>query len=262
VDHHRRAGDRADRDRATLFHRGWQMGLDLTTRIEKLLTWLGLWGAMRGFFPLAAAIVLSVALLESLTPPVARLFPSVPANLIHVFAVGTGILLGLIGYFAGDSWDLLFETLYGPKGKWREAEHRPLLLLPPGATLARHRHHVPPALPRKPDSGEGAYREAVKVARRQVERWERIERPLLLSRFVRGLLWPSVFVAILGGGAAVILPLLGAAPEAPRFLATAGICVALAAVFLVPYSALRVEHMIRLYQDIADHAPRKKSERR
>ena len=108
------------------------MGLDLTTRIEKLLTWLGLWGAMRGFCPLAAAIALSVALLESLTPPVARLFPSVPANLIHVFAVGTGILLGLIGYFAGDSWDLLFETLYGPKGKWREAEYRPFLVLPPG----------------------------------------------------------------------------------------------------------------------------------
>jgi hypothetical protein len=251
------------RDRATLFfHRGWQMGLDLTTRIEKLLTWLGLWGALRGFFPLAAAIALSVALLESLTSPVARLFPAVPATLIHVFAVGTGILLGLIGYFAGDSWDLLFETLYGPKGKWREAEYRPFLVLPPGATLTRHRRQVPHALPRKPEAGEEVYREAVKVARRQVERWERIERPLILSRCMRGLLWPSVFVTILGGGAAAVLLLLGAAPEAPRFLATAGICVALAAVFLVPYSALRVEHMIRLYQDVADHAPRKKSERR
>jgi hypothetical protein len=38
--------------------------------------------------------------------------------------------------------------------------------------------------------------------------------------------------------------------------------VVLASVFLVPYSALRVEHMIRLYQDVADHAPRKKTERR
>jgi hypothetical protein len=217
---------------------------------------------MRGFFPLAAAIALSVALLEILTPPVARLFPSVPGNLIHVFAVGTGILLGLIGYFAGDSWDLLFETLYGPNGKWRETEHRPLLVLPPGATLARHRRHVSPALSRKPDAGEKVYREAVKVARRQVERWERIERPLILSRCMRSLLWPSVFVAILGGGAAVILPLLGAAPAAPRFLATAGVCVALAAMCLVPYSALRAEHMIRLYQDVADHAPRKKLERR
>ena len=79
---------------------------------------------------------------------------------------------------------------------------------------------------------------------------------------MRGLLWPSVFVAILGAAAAVIVPLLGAAPEAPRFLVTAGICVALAAVFLIPYSTLRVEHMIRLYQDVADHTPRKKSERR
>ena len=69
-------------------------------------------------------------------------------------------------------------------------------------------------------------------------------------------------MAILGGGAAAVLPFLGVAPEAPRFLATAGICVALAAVLLVPYSALRVEHMIRLYQDVANHASRKKSERR
>jgi hypothetical protein len=262
VGRHWRASDLADRDRAILFHRGWQMGLDLTTRIEKLLTWLGLWGAMRGFFPPAAAIALSVALLESLTSPVARLFPSVPVNLIHVFSVGTGILLGLIGYFAGDSWDLLFETLYGPRGKWCEADARPFLLLPSGATLARHRTLVAQALPRKPDAGEGVYREAVRVARRQVERWERIERPLLLSRFLRALLWPSVFVGILGGSAAVLLPLLGAAPEAPRFLATAGLCVALAAAFLVPYSVLRVEHMVRLYQDVAEHAPRKKPERR
>jgi hypothetical protein len=238
------------------------MGLDLTTRIEKLLTWLGLWGAMRGFFPLAAAIALSVALLESLASPVARLFPSVPVNLIHLFSVGTGILLGLIGYFAGDSWDVLFETLYGPRGKWCEADARPLPLFPSGVAMGRDRTLVAQTLPRKPDAGEGVYREAVKVARRQAERWERIERPLILSRFLRGLLWPSVFVGILGGSAAVLLPLLGGGAEAPRFLATAGVGLALAAAFLVPYSVLRIEHMVRLYQDVAGHAPRKKTERR
>jgi hypothetical protein len=250
------------RDRATLFPRGRQIGLDLMTKTEKLLTWLGMWGAMRGFCPLTAAIIVSVALLESLTPPVARLFSAVPVNLIHVFAVGIGLLLGLIGYFAGESWDLLFEMFYGPKGKWLETPHRPFLVLPPGPTLKRHRNQAAQALPRKSEAEEGVYREAVKVAKRQVERWEGIERPLILSRFMRSFLWPCLFAAILAACGAVIFPVFGAAMEVPRFLATAGGSLVLALLFLVPYSRLRVEHMIRLYQDVAGHSPKRKAERR
>jgi hypothetical protein len=237
------------------------MGLDLTTRIEKLLTWLGMWGAMRGFLPLTCAIVLSVALLEFLTPPVARLFASVPSNLIHVFAVGIGLLLGLIGYFAGDSWDLLFEMFYGPKGKWLDATGRPLLVFPSGTTLKRHRGQAVHALPRKPDTDEAVYVEAVKIARRQVERWEGIENPLTLSRFMRSLLWPCVFAAILALCGAGIFPFVGAAAESPRLLATGGGCLALTLVCLVPYSHLRVQHMVRLYGDVAGHAPKKRQDR-
>jgi hypothetical protein len=249
------------RERATLFERGWHMGLDLTTKTEKLLTWLGMWGAMRGFCPLTAAIVVSVALLESLTPPVARLFSSVPVNLIHVFAVGIGLLLGVIGYFAGDSWDLLFEMFYGPKGKWIERARGPLVVFPAGFALKRHRSQAAQALPRKPDTADGIYREAVKLAKRQVERWEGIERPLILSRFMRGFLWPCAFATILALGGAAIFPLVGVATAAPRFLATVGGCFVLALVCLVPYSHLRVEHMIRLYQDVAGHVVKKKLDR-
>ncbi|MGD0266842.1 MAG: hypothetical protein ABSD47_18090 [Candidatus Methylomirabilota bacterium] len=238
------------------------MGLDLTTRTERLLTWLGMWGAMQGFAPLAAALIGSVALLESLTPPVARLFASVPGNLLHVFAVGIGLLLGLLGYFAGDVWDrVFFEAYYGPQGTWLDAARRPLLVFPAGSALQRHRSQAAHALPRPPDRGEGIYREAVKVARRQVERWERIEHPLLLARFVRGFLWPCLCVAFLAACAAAICRLFGAATEAPRLLAAGGGCLVLGLVLLVPYSHLRVEHMTRLYQDVSRHPGQKKLER-
>jgi hypothetical protein len=237
------------------------MGLDLTTKTEKVLTWLGMWGAMRGFFPLASAITLSVALLEFLTPPVIRFFSAVPVNLVHVFAVGIGLLLGLIGYFAGDSWDLLFEMFYGPKGKWLEAARAPLLAFSPGQALKRHRNQAGQTLPRKSDTEDDVYREAVKVAKRQVERWDGIEHPLILSRFMRALLWPCLFAAILALCGAAIFPLLGAAAEAPRLLATAAGCLVLTLACLVPYSRRRVEHMIRLYQDVAGHAPKKKADR-
>jgi len=239
------------------------MGLDLTTRAEKLLTWLGMWGAMRGVAPLSAALIASVVLLESLTPPVARLLSAVPVNVIHVFAVGIGLLLGLIGYFAGEFWDrVVFEACYGPQGRWLDSARRPLLVFPAGSALKRHRNQAVQALPRKPETGEGIYREAAKVARRQVERWERIEQPLILSRFVRGFLWPCLFVACLASSAAAVFPLFGAATEAPRLLAAGGGCLGLTLLLLVPYSHLRVEHMIRLYQDVAAHAGKRKPERR
>jgi hypothetical protein len=237
------------------------MGLDLTTRIEKLLTWLGMWGAMRGFLPLTCAIVVTVVLLESLTPPVIRFFSAVPVNLIHVFAVGTGLLLGLIGYFAGDAWDIVFEMFYGPKGKWLGAAHPPLLVFAPGATLRQHRSHAIQALPRKPETEDEVYREAVKIAKRQVERWTGIEQPLLLSRFMRAFLWPCVFAAVPAVCGAMAFPVFGAAPEAPHLLATAGVGLVLAVVCLVPYSRLRVEHMVRLYGDVAAHAPKKRPDR-
>ncbi len=237
------------------------MGLDLTTKTEKLLTWLGMWGAMRGLVPLASAIAVSVALLEVLTPPVIRLFSAVPANFIHVCAVGIGLLLGLVGYFAGDSWDLLFETCYGPEGRWADTTGGPLGVFVPGEPLTRHRRVAAQALPRKPGSEGDVYREAVKIVKRQVERWDGIEHPLMLSRFYRALPWPFLFAAFLALCGVVIFPLLGAAAEAPRLLATAAGCLVLTLVCLVPYSRWRAEHMIRLYRDVAVHAPKKKAER-
>jgi hypothetical protein len=237
------------------------MGLDLTTKTEKLLTWLGMWGAMRGLVPLASAIVVSIVLLEFLTPPAIRFFSAVPVNFIHVVAVGIGLLLGLVGYFAGDSWDLLFETFYGPKGKWADTASKPFLVFAPGDPLTRQRNLAAQSLPRKPGSEDDVYREAVKIARRQVERWDGIEHPLVLSRFFRALLWPFLFAALLALCGAAIFPLVGAAAEAPRLLVIAAGCLVFMLACLVPYSGRRAEHMIRLYRDVAGHAPKKRADR-
>ena len=152
------------------------MVLDLTSRTEKLLTRLGMWGAVRGS-SLVVALILSVALLESLAPSVVRLLSPESGNVVHVFAVGIGLLLGMIGYFAGDIWDrVVFEACYGPQGKWLDAIRKPFLVFPAGSALKQARAQAAQALPRKPDTPDtekGVYREAVKIARRQAERWER-----------------------------------------------------------------------------------------
>jgi hypothetical protein len=44
-------------------------------------------------------------------------------------------------------------------------------------------------------------------------------------------------------------------------LATGGAYLVLMLACLVPYSRRRVEHMIRLYRDVAGHAPKKKGDR-
>jgi hypothetical protein len=235
---------------------------DRTTKAERLLTWLGMWGAMRGVSPLAAAIVASVALLELLTPSAARLFPDVPHVTIHFFAFGIGLLLGLIGHFAADQWDqVVFDACYGPRGRWLEASRPPLHLFPAGVSVKRARGLAMQALPRRHLTDAEVDREAVKLARRQVERWEWIEHPLALARCVRGLLWPCVFAGILAWGGALTSPLLGIPREALRLLALGGACLVLALLLLAPYSRLRVEYLLRLYKDVAAHDRKKRPER-
>ncbi|MFB3819053.1 MAG: hypothetical protein ACE147_15425 [Candidatus Methylomirabilales bacterium] len=238
------------------------MSQDPGGALERLLTRLGLWGGLRAAGPVSAAILAGVVLLEVLTPSAARLFPRVSANALHFLAVGLGLLLGLLGHFAADAWDRrLFPAWYGEGGRWRAATTPPLLVLPPGAPIAAARAAAAPGLPRKPQAGADFEREAVKQARRQVERWARIERPLILSHVVRGLLWPALAAAVLAAGGAIAAPPAGVPAAAPRLLAVAGGCAVLAALLLVPYTRLRAEYLLRLYTDIAAHVPRKKSER-
>lgn len=243
------------------------MAPDRTTRVEALLTWLGMWGPLRAASALAAAILVSILLLELLTPSAARFFPRASPGNIHFFAVGIGILLGLVGHFLADQWDRrLFEWLYGPQGRWGTASQRPMGVFPAGDALARAREHAVQALPKKPERPERIEREVAKIARRQAERWERIERPMILAGCVRGLLWPALFAAAVAGCGALAAPVVGAAEEGLRMLLVGLGCLGLGAIALVPYSRLRAEYLLRLYGDVAAHAhahpPKKKAERR
>jgi hypothetical protein len=248
---------------ATFFCRRWRMHPALTAKTESLLTRLGLWGALQGFPALVAAIVGSVALLVTLAPLFARLFPTIAINVLYVVAVGLGLLLGLIGHFAGDVWDrIIFEAYYGPGGWWRNSVQSPLLVFPPGALLTRERTQATQALSRKLQTHGEIYREAVKVARRQLERWQRIEHPLILSQFVRGFVSPSLFVFLLAFCSGAVSPFFGTAKEVRSFLLVGASCLVLTLLLLIPYAHLRVEHMIRLYQDVAEHHRKRKPERR
>jgi hypothetical protein len=230
------------------------MAPDHTTSIESLLTRLGLWGAMRVFSAILAAVLGAILFLEFLVPSAARLFPEVRLNALHFFAVGIGLLLGLIGHFAADVWDrVVFEAAYGPRGRWIAASRPPLSGFPPGEALRLARSQAAQALPRKPETDADIDREAVKVARRQAERWERIERPLILARVVRGLLWPGLIAAALALIAAAFTGSLHSAAEGLQLLLLSGGYLCLTLLLLIPYARLRVEYLLRLYQSVAAH---------
>ena len=230
------------------------MAPDRTMRLEKVLTWLGAWGALRFGGALVVAVLSSVLFLELLTPFLARLLPGVAPNRLHFFAIGIGLLLGLIGHFVADFWDrVVFARWYGPRGSWLNRAHPPLFVFPAGAELKRLRALAVHALPKRPESDDRIDREVVKIAQRQIERWERIEHPLILGWLVRGLLWPSLFAAVLALVAAALGFSLGAAAAAPWLLAVGAAYVILTLLVLVPFTRLRTEFLLRLYQDVAAH---------
>jgi len=226
-------------------------------KAERALTWLGWWGTLRVFFPIAVALLGSVLLLESLAGSAARLLPHAPLNAVHAVAFGAGLLLGLLGHSIGELWDRrFFEGRYGPRGGWLDATSRPLSLFPAGAPLKKSRNEAAHAM--KLEVSDGLYRQAVKLARRQVERWERVERPLILSWSARGLLGPCAATALLAVLGALAASPLGAAAEIPRLLAIGAGSLLLGTLLLVCYADLRMEHMLRLYQDVATHPAKKK----
>jgi hypothetical protein len=236
------------------------MDATATTKLEKALTRLGMWGGMRAFASIVVALVGSVLLLVSLVPSAADLFPRASPKIIYVVATGFGLLLGLFGHFAAEAWDrFLFEACYGPSGAWLDAAAKPFHLFPPGAPLKATRGQAVPHLGPKINTGHEIYREAVKLAKRQAERWERIEHPLILSWALRGLLWPSLTVAIVAGIAGIAAWFAGAIAEAPRLLAVAVASLLLQVLLLASYLHFRMAHMLRLYQDVASHHAKRKS---
>jgi hypothetical protein len=216
--------------------------------IEKTLDRLGLWNSLRGVPGLVAITIPSIALTYftlSRLVAVAQLVTSIRL----VVAVIFGTLLALIGYYAGNFWDsLLFDPRYGARGLWIDRQTRPYHLFPAGADLSRCRQQAVKALFPQGYSGEGVYVEAALRAKSNPSVWTEIEQPLILSKFIRSLLWPSVVLAILLISFGLWI-LLSDLRNPHSEILSAGLATALFSVLLfVPYFNLRVEHMMRLYQ--------------
>jgi hypothetical protein len=141
-----------------------------TSKLKTFLTWIGLWKAIKGYPALLILILVSVALLELIAHQAILLLPGLSVTTLHLFIVIIGILLGLTGYFAGDFWDSrFFDPHYGIEGKWLHSHTRPFNVFPAGTDLKQYRDQAIQALFGKEHSGEGIYREAKKVAKRQAK---------------------------------------------------------------------------------------------
>jgi hypothetical protein len=231
-----------------------------TSKLEPILTSLGLWKAIKGYPGLLILVVVSVASLELIAPQTLPLLPSLSTTTLHLFLVIIGTLVGLTGYVAGDFWDSrFFDPRYGLRGKWLRSHTRPFDVFPAGSDLKQYRDKAIQALFGREHSGEGLYREAKKIAMKQAQKWDYIEQPLILSKFVRGFIWPCLLIAV-----ASILGAMGSLVFGwmlnPTALIIAGVVISCFGVLLfIPYSQLRVEHMIRLYEYIDEHISKKQA---
>jgi hypothetical protein len=221
-------------------------------KIERTLDRLGLWKAISGVPGLIAIVLLSVTLTLFALSSLPTRMP-VPAHVMYLSGVVLGVLFAVVGYYLGNFWDsVVFDPLYGRDGRWIARETRPLHLCPAGADLRRYRQSAMTALFPAGHSGEGVYREAESRAWRKRVQWARIEQPLVLSKFLRSLIWPFVGLtcALLVSGLWTFLssPQRGSLTLLLLSFTTALIT----ALLFVPYMNFRVEHMIRLYESVAN----------
>lgn len=230
------------------------------SKLEATLTSLGLWKAIKGYPALLVLIIVSVALLELIAPQALLLLPSLSASTLHLLVVIIGTLLGLIGYFAGDFWDSrFFDPRYGIRGKWLRSHTRPFDVFPAGSDLKRYRDKAVQTLLGKEHSGEGIYREAKKVATKQPKKWEYIEQPLILSKFVRGFIWPCFLISVSSILVAIGSIIFGRALNIAVFIVAGVIALGFGVLLFIPYFQLRVEHMIRLYEYVHEYVSKKQA---
>ena len=231
-----------------------------TPKLEATLTSLGLWKAVKGYPALLVLIIVSATLLELIAPQISSLLPGLSGITLHLFIVVVATLLGLIGYFVGDFWDSrFFDPRYGLDGMWLNSHTRPFHVFPAGSDLKRCRDKAIHALFGKDHSGEGIYREAKKIAKRRAKRWEQIEQPLILSKFARGFIWPCFLISVASVLVAAASIIFDWELSIAVLIVVGAIAFCFGALLFIPYFQLRVEHMLRLYEDAYEFTSRKQS---
>ncbi len=224
--------------------------------VEGVLNRLGLWKSVRGVTALIAVVIICVALSCAALSSISILL-DLPKPQFYLMTVIAGTVLALIGYFLGNFWDAkVFDPLYGLSGRWLKRDTRPLFVFPAGDDLRLARANaISKLLPNEPQ-GKGIYRKAVETARTSKAKWEIIEQPLILSKFLRAFIWPTG----LGSLALIAFGLWGRniGDKGSTFIFGLGAVLGVVFVLLfVPYINLRVEHMVWLYE----HASRANSSR-
>jgi hypothetical protein len=164
----------------------------------------------------------------------------------------------MVSYFTGNFWDsVVFDPLYGRRvedgtvstGRWAATSTRPLHLFPPGDELNESREAAVITIFPPGHAGKGIYGQCVKLVEKKGD-WEKVERPLISSKFIRSLILPSALAAVLGLFGGLGSWLFGW-PVNPGGLFSLGVVMLIFTLSLfIPYFHLRVDHMIRLY-DIA-----------
>jgi len=175
-------------------------------------------------------------------------FPAIPLLQFTLIAVVVGTVLALIGYYLGNFWDAkVFDPLYGPSGRWIGRTTRPLGLFPAGDDLQRVRLSAAAKLNPNEPQGKGVYRAAGELARTNKKKWEQIEQPLILSKFLRTLIWPAGIASLSLLGLNVWYASVGSTNSTSSIAWCVGFGILWLLLF-VPYINLRVEHMQRLYE--------------
>ena len=219
--------------------------------VEAVLNRLGLWKAVRGMPAMAALVVIFVAIshiaLLAISP-----FSRLPSPQFNLSAVVIGTVLAIIGYFLGNFWDAkVFDPLYGLTGRWIGRSTRPFGLFPAGDDLQRARIAAIAKLVLNAPEGKGVYRAAVNIASKSKARWDQIEQPLILSKFLRAFIWPTGLASLALLGSALYQKDVGGELGSTSSVVF-GIVLGFVFVLLfVPYINLRVEHMQRLYEHIS-----------
>lgn len=193
---------------------------------------------------LIVPVLVSFAALEAL-PRNGALLGAVPPASFHLFAACLAALLGVIFYSGGDFWDRKwFNPRYKPGGSWTR---RSPSLFPSAENMVKWRRGAAELLLTGEDrqTQSGVYAAAEELARSR-GRWNEVQSAVVISKFVRSFIWPSLlgFLLLLALTLAHSRVSLERA-QLPALLAAC--CLFVAVSSFVAYSTFRVKHMEQLY---------------